>query len=1564
MASVDNRVVGMEFNNAAFEARVSTTIDSLDRLKKSLDFANSQRSLNEFEAAGKAFNLNGISAALEGISSKFNAVGAVAFSVLNNITTRAIDAGIRIAKALSLNQITDGLSDYELKVGATQTIMAGTGKNIDEVTAALKNLDIYADKTIYNLRDMVGNISKFTNAGVDLDVAQRAMVGIANVAAVSGASSEEAARAMYNLGQAIGQGTVRLMDWKSVELANMGTREFKQQLIDSAVEMGTLKRATDGTTTSLKGTKVTAENFSTTLDDAWLSAEALTTTLERYADQNTEIGKKAWAAAQNVKTFSMMTETLKASISTGWTDTFDILVGNLPEATELFTNITNSIGAIVGKSADSRNALLKDWKDLGGRATLIEAVTNVFKALGSVMSAVKKGFQQVFPPMTAARLFELTKSFKEFTEKLQLSQKGLDTIRMVVSGALDGFVILITILKEAAKWVGSLFQAFGKANGDSILSFIRLLAVNISILKENLVDSGAIANFFKNLSGNISEFVNSLKRFFESTEGFKQSLKILVAYFKTGFEGITNIDGEGIFKLANLLGNTIRKIGEYISGLFSGVDDATSGLQERVKTRFGFIAGIFSKIGDIFSYLADKVAPLWDGFVEKVVKSGFGLKKLSDFIKEHFSELPQKLSEIFSNVDYSDTLDTVNVGLFAGLLLLFRKFISGGGLFSALKEAAEKITGSVDTVAKSASKSLDSLSGTLQAMEANVKAEALMKIAGAVAILTASMVVLSLMNSEAITKSLVAMTVGFGQLVGVMLLLNKFVSGPMSAAKLDLLAVGLMGIAGAMLVLSLAMKILATMNWEELSKGIAGFAAIMGVLVVAVKLMEGSASGMTRIGFALLEIAVAMNILALAVKSFAEMSWQDMAKGMAAVAASLVIIGGAMNLFPSGMALKGAGLLEVSVALNILALAVKSFAEMNLKELATGMGAIAASMLILAGALHLMPNGVSMGLQGAGLIAIAIGLRLLTSTIKELGDMSWGELARGLAGIAGALIILAGAAFLMQGSLGGAVAIGIMAVSLTQLALGVKLFSQLSWGDLLKGLVGLAATFAVLALGGLILQPVVLVLVALGAALLLIGAAVFLFGAGANLLATAFALIATSGTQALDTLVTIIETLIKLLPKLIVAVGEAIIQLVAKLIEALPGIIKDLSKVITALLDLVIANIPKLAEVLVTLVLEGLKALKETFPQVLLVGFEMLLKLLQGIRDNMQEITNVVIDIVLNFLNTMKSRMPEIVKSGLELLTAFLKGIADHLEDVIKAVGEVVAAFIRGVGNLAKDIVTAGTDALVSFLQGIRDAIPKVAAAITEVITAFLTAISHETPRVVDAFFQMFIDLFNGIASVLRARSGELGRAMGNMVSAMVAGMGNAIKEAMKEIIDNMFPGIGGKVVGALYDLFGINSPSRVTYYIGEMLMAGLSLGVTDSVGGAQRTLEESGALMVNTVGSTMAKVSEALNTNIDFNPTITPVLDLTNVEQGARKLSTLIKPAPGLSATVSLGRAQSIAIDTSLAADAASTIAPSGPTSVTFNQNNYSPEALSTAAIYRQTRNQIAMAKEELAVL
>ena len=384
--TVDERVVSMQFDNKNFENNVRTSMQTIDGLNSKLKFDGAEKGFQKIEDASSRVSLSGINKAVETVHAKFSTLDVMGMTVISNLTNSAIEASKRLIGSITVAPITSGFNEYEMKMGAIQTIMSSTGKDLSVVSDKLEQLNKYSDETIYSFSDMTTNIGKFTNAGINLDDSVSAIKGISNAAALSGANANEASRAMYNFSQALSSGYVKLIDWKSIELANMATVEFKNQLLESAAATGSLTKASNGMYRTVKGDLINATTkFDETLEQGWMTSKSLISTLKNYADETTDIGKRSYAAAKNVKTFSQMIDALQATAQSGWAATWETIVGDYNQSKSMFSSMTEVIGGAIGKISDARNNLLKNVLDSGW-----DRFNNVLGQTGISMATFQK----------------------------------------------------------------------------------------------------------------------------------------------------------------------------------------------------------------------------------------------------------------------------------------------------------------------------------------------------------------------------------------------------------------------------------------------------------------------------------------------------------------------------------------------------------------------------------------------------------------------------------------------------------------------------------------------------------------------------------------------------------------------------------------------------------------------------------------------------------------------------------------------------------------------------------------------------------------------------------------------------------------------------------------------------------------------------------------------------------------------------------------------------------------------------------------------------------------------
>lgn len=1582
MTGVDNKVVSIKFDNAGFQQKVAETMASLDQLNTKLSMPTAKSGLSGISEAVSGFNMNPISASIDGISAKFLALSTVAITALSNIVNKAVDSGLAIAKSLTIAPITQGFAEYELKMGSIQTIMAGSGASLDTVNQKLEELNAYSDKTIYSFGDMTSNIGKFTNAGVSLDDSVAAIQGVANVAALSGANANEASRAMYNFGQAIGTGSVKLMDWKSIELANMGTVEFKQQLMDSAVAAGTLTKGADGLYKTMTGAEVTTSNFNTTLQEQWLTSEALTSTLGKYADETTDIGKRATAAATEVKTFSMLMDTVKESVGSGWAATSEVIFGNFDEAKALWTSLNNVISGYVGASAKARNDMLGGWKNMGGRDVMIQAFKDLGYAIKNIVDPIKDAFREVFPKKTAGDLVLITGKIGDFAEKIK-NWVAFEAPIGLIKRAFEGFFSIFKIGFEVVKGVFGVFGDIAGAlagAGGGALSFAANLGDMIVKLRESLVEGGGIAKFFSNIGeyaakavGYITNFVSAIGSFFASLGGSS----------------------------AEVASDGIKKVGERLSFLQT---------------------------------IAQGAGRVWDFLVNAFGK----VKEALAPIGEMFSNIGSAIADAFKPGNMSGALDALNVGLLGGIALLIKKFLDGGLKIDIGDGLFEKI-----------GSTFDQLTSTLEAMQMKLKAEALMKIAMAIGVLTASVLVLSLIDSAALTKAMTAMAVGFGQLIGAMALIDKF-SDSSSGAKLVAIAGGMILLSVAVLILSFAIRSLSGLSWTELGKGLAGVGASMLLFAGVAKLLEGNSKGLIRAGIAMGAMAIGLLIMSFAVKAFADMDFDTMGRGFVGVGVALLMLVGAMNLMPTdGMFKAALAMVVMGGALLIMSMAVKAFAEIDFDTMVRGFIGIGVALLMLVATMQAMPEKKMLA-SSIAMIAMGGALLIMAMAVKSFAEMDFGELAKGLGAVAVMLLILVVATNAMTGAMSGALAMVVVAGALYILAEVIKALSQLSLGELGIALLAIAGVFAVLGLAAYLLAPLIPALMGLAIALALIGGAFALFGLGASLIAKAFETVAGAGKKGVEVLIDVLEELIKALPGFIQAFAEGIIEFAQTLFDAAPMFVEGIAKILGLLLDKVIELVPKIAEALSVIITAFLTLVREKAPEVVETGIAVIMAFLTGIRDNIGEIVTVVAEIITGFLDALALKVPEIIDSvynlviavvegvvgklvdigqtlvpkGVELLQGLYQGFIDKSPEIFDWLKELPGKIISSIGDLVQKLVPKGLELLGGLLKGLIEKLPEIISWVVslpgKIVSSIGSLLSTFVPKgleLLGGLLTGLIDKLPEIISWLGAIPGKVLSAVGNLATTLlqkgkdviggmkqgifdaweiastwlgnfpirlvnaVGDLGKALWDVGKKVMDGLKDGMLAGWNGATEWLSSLNPASwfndinpykghaiKNLVSTGETVMRGLQNGMETGWGENARWLKtlnpaaEMDSEITKSFLAAFGKIPDSLEGLDDLNPVITPVLDLTRVEGEAKKLAGLMGIS-SISPDVSYDRARLISHTNQ--SQNGSDVAPvdSGPTEIVFNQFINSPTELSTNDIYRNTRSQIALAKEELSI-
>lgn len=1272
--TVDERVVEMRFDNKQFEQNIQTSLSSLDKLKKSLNLEGAAKGLETVnDAANKCSgNMSPLSNAVETVRVRFSALEVMAITALQNITNSALAAGKNLVSAFTIDPIKTGFEEYETQINAVQTILANTsskGTTLDQVNNALDELNHYADMTIYNFTEMTRNIGTFTAAGVDLDTSVAAIKGIANLAAVSGSNSQQASTAMYQLSQALAAGTVKLQDWNSVVNAGMGGQVFQDALKETAKVHGI----------AIDEMIKDEGSFRETLSKGWLTSDILTETLAKftgdlnedqlrtmgYTDDQIksimEMGKTANDAATKVKTFTQLFDTLKEAAQSGWTQSWEIIVGDFEEAKELLTEVSDTFSAVINASADARNKMLQDWKDLGGRTMMIEAVKNVFEGLVSVAKPVREAFNEIFPPMTGKQLAEITERIRDLTAKFKMGEESSKNLKNTFKGVFAVLDIVGQAFKAVAGGVGELIGLFLPA-GNGVLS----------------------------LTGSFGEYLVKLDETVKKTDVFGKAVSTVVDIVKIAITFVKTA-GEKVKEFGKTAGEKFD---------FPGFELFHSFL-ERVHDRM-------AQIGDGAGKMKSGVIVAFEMMGEALEKCKFlkvmealwtAVKVIAGGIADAVGTMMGTLAEKLGNADFSGVLDVLNSIAVGGIALSISKF---------LKSVTEPLEGLSD-ILEGVTGILDGVRGCFEAYQTNLKAGTLLKIGAAIALLAGSIVAISLIDSDKLSVSLGAITVLFANLLGAMAIFNKISS---DTGKVSKACTAMIAMSVAVSILAGALKKVSDLDWGELARGLVGIAGLTTIVVASSKamasgqkqVMKGATSliifgaaikilasacrdlsklqwdelgrGLTGVGVLFAEIAVflrvakfngkmlstatgivilaaAMKVLASACKDFGQMEWSEIGKGLAGIGGLLAelavftnLAGNAKHVMSTGVAL-----IAIGAAMKIFASAVKDFGQLQWDEIGRGLTAMGGALAEVAIAVNLMPKNM-IGI-GTGLVIVGGALEIIANCMSKFGGMQWEEIGRGLTVMGGALAELAISLNFMKGTLGGSAALLVASGALAVLAPVLSILGALSWEAIAKGLISIAGAFTIIGVAGAVLTPLVPTILALSGAFALIGVGVLTIGAGLlaagtglSALAIGFTALATAGaagaTAIVAALTVIVTGIAGLIPAVLTKVGEGIIAICKVIAAGAPAIGEAVKAVVLTLIDVFVSCVPQLADGALQLVVGVLAALVTYTPQIVDLAFKFLIGILEGIASN----------------------LPSLIKAGVDVLVAFFAGIVDALRGI------------------------------------------------------------------------------------------------------------------------------------------------------------------------------------------------------------------------------------------------------------------------------------------------------------
>lgn len=1673
---IDQKVVEMRFDNGQFEKGVSQSRSSIEKLKASLEFSGSNA------------QISGLQKSLSALEKAFSPLGVAWRTVWGNMVSVAQSAVGRIANEFNqlniFGQFDAGFQKYTDMTKSVQTIMSATrqdwedqGDQMDYVSDRLAKLNWYTDETSWAFVDMTSNIGKFTSAGIDLDTAVTAMQGIGNWAGISGAGVAEMSRAMYNLSQAMSMDGVMLRDWMSIENANMATIEFKQTAIDTAVALGTLEEAEEGVWETTNGTRVTLENFRTTLNSDsgnWFNSDVLVATLSKYgsfndelykatvntnltatellqyiteykdevgllgevassfeieefdnaaqiklrnnieavregtksldevaqeygvtvdivqenfnkfgsdlidfhalsketgadvgtliatlsklSDEEYELGLASFKASQESKTLEDSLNATKDAVSSAWMNIWTAILGDYLEAKDLWTAVTEELWDIFVSGPVAMTRLITKWGDeMDGRALLFEGIANIWNGIKETITLIGEGISEIFPPMTAEKLYEMTEAFNEFSKKFILvdyawnDEKGnLKEIGTFIGTTLKNIKDTLSGIGGAIKDAWDTIFPPKEGHAYQLIDRVHEITEKIKDLSEKFKLTDTKAEKLKRTFAGVFAVLDILKQVLMAIIQPILGINMETGEMGDGILNVTAAIGDWLVKVRdwlsenNKIETVVQKVVDFISAIPGYVNDASVAL-----TGMSF-GEVLSTIWDKIKELAGGVRDFFDSFKDNEdtqEKSGTFFENLSAWaqkLKEAWeSALPyiqQFFESLKSGTDEASlewvSLDDVGEGLktggaiaiLAGIAAIIWKIWSA---FNSFTKDKKKIVDSFTYV-------FDSVGDAAQALKKNIQAKTFKTIATAILEIAAAIFILALLDEAKMMTATGMLVILFGELAIVFALISR------NNTKTDKLKeikkmLGLVEviiatfIAGIFLIATqtdIAAATAATAMIGVLLAEVAGLFLILGDVKLTEKQAKNVATVMDHVCLMLAAMGVSLML------ATAAGDWKAIgAAGVTMFLMLLSIFGFMENLDKvkitkdkaANLATVMDEICKVLLAMGA-ALLIATIGGADWTSLAAAGAAMSGMMIAMAVAFKLMPDKktISTAAEGMALASVAfmeMGVALMLATA---GGGDWSSLLAAGAAMSGMLIAMAVAFRIMPSSdsiIKAAGALAIASVGILALAIAMKVLSTIKWEEVGPALVVLAGALVLVLAAGLAATYISVGLLVLGGAVALLGAGALMAGLGMMMFVNALDKLFNLDPSGLSVTIVAIVSFFAILPMLMEQVGLGILAFIQVFVNARDLIYEAFVGTFSLIIDAYIEIVPKLITAIASTVSAILEGLRSTLPILITLVQETIVNILNAAIETLPKLMEFLTALFFAINAYIVETAPTFVQTVFFVLQLLFNGLVEfthtNLPVLVDLITFVVTELVRSIVETST-VITAGILQLIwNVLDLIAQSIGPIIEKIIEIgfnlIIGFLDGLAEGIPRVVEAGMDFVINLCNGVAEAVETRAEDIRKAIERLANALI----NAFKTIMginspstvfdgfgKNIIQGLIDGIKGmiedvksaissvadKVTGTFKDLLGIESPSKVFKKYGRYVDEGLADGMSQNVWMVRDATDDVGNTAVNGMRKVISKISDTIENGIDAEPTIRPVLDLSNVTDGIGIMDDMIE--------------------------------------------------------------------------
>lgn len=1457
--AVDDRIVRFSVDDSSLVKKGPSVVNMLGKMKEALNFSHSAKGLQDIEKAAKKINWESMASGAEVFTNKISALSIIGITTIQRYTSQALQAVENFAKELTTRPIFAGFSEYEIKMDAIQTILTNTAKagtTLDDVNRVLGDLNQYADLTIYNFAEMTHNIGTFTAAGIGLDDAAAAIKGISNVAAASGVNATKASGAMYQLSQGMAAGVIRLQDWMSIEQAGMGGQLFQESLIETARVHGI----------SIDKMIKDQGSFRYTLQEGWLTAEIMSETLQKFTGDLTdeqlraigyseeqiasiqETAKNAVAAATEVKTVTQLIDTMKESVQSGWATSWEYIIGDKEQATETLTRIKDAFDAMLAPSTEARNNALKIWNELGGREAAIEGFVNIFTGIKTVIDSITGVVDNILPDIDGYDLVAFSKGFEQVTRVFKMSgdtaidlEKTLDGLGVVLKFIGRGVMIVLSPLKVLGNALGGMLKA--------LLSFTSVLGGWLSGF-DKAVDKS------RYLSENVGSIYDGFKLMFGA---FKSAYIPSISFdLDLRFDGVKNMIKSASDALATFRTNLDNGVQEFKTNANNTASNAAAAMLSGVSTVVKWIEGALTSVGNGLSAVGSGIKAVGDGI--------FGFVRGTS---DSFHRLVNAFSEAWSVDAIRDiTLSAILLGISKGIKKGFdgmRKVIKG---FGDILKAAIDTFGSVSGAIKAVSDAINTVGDSIKSFNKSIKARTLLTMAAAIAILAGSMVLLSYVNPDNFVLSFAAVTTFLAELTLVMQSLDKLDGSGIGSAT-----VGLVLLSSAVAIMAAAVS--------SISKNVdnSNVLAVLGSLVAIVVGLVGAAVTISKYvsnpgqliatSIGLIILASAFKVMSKAIEAFGAMDPTTLTNGLKGLGLMLAEVALFIRTAKLDQLKRGKKVItEIAISLLIMVGAVAILGNMQVDKLIVGLASVAALLVSLGIAVALMKNA-NTSKVGPTVLAMALALNMLIIPIAALGSMDTNKLTQGLAamgviilGLTVALVALGAANKYIGSFTGVAVALIALSVALNLLIAPIVILGSIPLEVLKVGLIAIASAMGILIVSAVLLAPLTVSLLAVAGALALFGLSILGIGSGISALAGAFlklaGVTAIGATAVVTALTTIIGGLVLIIPQILGKLGEGIVSMITAIAISFvdnAGILLDklgvfLDKVLTWLVQ----HAPAVFDTVVVLVLQLLLTIinaLDKYAPVLVDAF-----------------VSMIINVIDSIANTIRDNSQKIMIAIRNLMSAIIEFVLVVIAELLR--------LIPGVGEELSDTVLGWKDNVQEYLA--PESMEEIAGDAVGGLEKGFKDGADDIGDAAGTIAKEIEDKMSGLPASLTA-TGE------NAVEGLVKGILSKVR-----VVRDAANHVSGTIENTANERLEVNSPSRRLIRTGKFAGEGLAIGLLSLKGRISDAGHTVGDATIMAVEDSIKHIWDILNGEIDMNPRITPVVDMSNVRDSAAYINKALR--------------------------------------------------------------------------